>query len=352
MMNARSAIARHNTARHARHEEREATKGSTTTLRAAEGGMERATGMRRPAALAAILFTTVVWGLSFISTKTALVAGLTPVQIAFARFSVASALFIALRAAPFLRARERAPRGRRARPGPGASGGLRVLIGGILGVPVYFMLENSGLRLTSASTASLITGTAPVINALAVVTLLRGTVTSSQWAGIAMSCAGVYAIAHADLTSALSGQATLGNTLIFLSACAWVAYTMINKPLLSYYDNLTLNTWQTLAGTLFLLPFALHDGLPIATWSLEIWLNILYLGAICSALAYVFYLFALDQLGSTAVTSCLNLVPVFGVLGGALLLGEPLSWTKALGGALALAGAYLVTVGNGPARRS
>ena len=355
--------------------------------------MQHMRDARRPAALAAILFTTVVWGLSFISTKTLLVAGLTPVQVAFARFVIASAIFLVLytmqrgvrqaaggrrrqmgfgedistvpSAIASVRAGDRADSGREllceqpacasalgswTRPGFVAANTIRMLIGGILGVPVYFMLENGGLRLTSASTASLITGTVPVINALAVVVLLRSRVAAPQWAGIAMSCAGVYAVAQADLASSLSGRAMLGNVLVFLSACAWVAYTMINKPLLHHYDNLTLNTYQTVVGTLFLLPVALHDGLPVATWDLKVWLNILYLGAICSALAYILYLFALKHLGSTVVTSCLNLVPFFGVLGGAVLLGEPLSWMKGLGGLLAIIGVYLVTIQDATAK--
>ncbi|MDI6639007.1 MAG: DMT family transporter [Bacillota bacterium] len=60
--------------------------------------------------------------------------------------------------------------------------------------------------------------------------------------------------------------------------------------------------------------------------------------------------FALKRLGSTVVTSCLNLVPFFGVLGGAVLLGEPLSWMKCLGGLLALTGVYLVTIQDATAK--
>jgi drug/metabolite transporter (DMT)-like permease len=228
---------------------------------------------------------------------------------------------------------------------------MRVLAGGILGVPVYFLLENGGLRLTSASTASLITGTLPVVNALAVAAFSRERVTVPQWAGIGISCAGIYAIAQADLASSVSARAMLGNAMVFLSVCAWVAYTAINRPLLRHYDNLTLNTYQTVTGTLFLVPFALHDGVPLGTWGSEIWLNIVYLGVVCSALAYVLHLFALEHLGSTVVTSCLNLVPVFGVLGGALLLAEPVSWAKALGGILAITGAFLVTTGDAAARQ-
>lgn len=293
----------------------------------------------RAVAILAILLTTIVWGLSFISTKSLLIAGLTPVQVAFARFVVACVIFAGLCAGRAV--------GRRGvvRKLPAGSG-VRVLIGGILGVPVYFLLENTGLRLTSASTASLITGTMPVINAVATVLLLRSKVSGLRWTGIAMSCAGVYTVAQVDLATSLSSLTLMGNLMVFLSACSWVAYTMINRPLLDQYDNLTLNTYQNVAGTLFLLPIALYDGMPVASWGMKVWLNILYLGAVCSALSYILYLFALKRLGSTVVTSFLNLVPLFGVLGGVVLLGEALSWVKALGGLLAITGVYLVSAGG------
>lgn len=293
-------------------------------------------GRGRAVAIVVILFTTIVWGLSFISTKSLLIAGLTPVQVACARFVVACVIFAGLCAGRAV--------GRRGavRKAPAGSG-VRVLIGGVLGIPVYFILENTGLRLTSASTASLITGMVPIINALATVLFLRSRVSGLQWTGIAMSCAGVYAAAQADLAASLSSLALLGNLLVFLSACSWVAYTMINKPLLDHYDSLTLNTYQNIAGTLFLLPIALHERIPITAWGMKIWLNILYLGVVCSALSYILYLFALKRLGSTVVTSFLNLVPIFGVLGGVVLLGEALSWVKALGGLLAVAGVYIVS---------
>ncbi len=309
----------------------------------------------RTLAVAAILFTTVAWGLSFVSTKSLLARGLTPVQVACARFVIASAIFLALRGAR-IASSERAARSESAggtwsmTPRAPAGNRIRVLAGGLLGVPVYFILENTGLRFTSASTASLITGMVPVINACAMILLLHDKVRGRQWAGIAMSCAGVYSVVQADLAGSLSGRAMLGNLLVLLSACSWVAYTMVNQPLLDYYDNLSLNTYQNLAGTSVLLPLALYEGMPVAAWGREVWLHLLYLGIVCSASSYVFYLFALKRLGPTVVTSFLNLVPFFGVLGGVALLGESLSWTKALGGALAVAGVYTVSVGNASRR--
>ncbi|NPV81667.1 MAG: DMT family transporter [Firmicutes bacterium] len=186
----------------------------------------------------------------------------------------------------------------------------------------------------------------PVINALVLVLLLHSKISSSQWAGIVLSCFGVYVVTQADLAASISGHAMLGNFLILLSSCSWVAYTIINKPLLDYYDRLTLNAYQNVIGIICLIPFALHDGMPTMAWGIKVWLNILYLGVVCSALAYILYAFALKRLGSTVVTRFINLVPFFGVLSATILLGEPLSWVKAMSGILAITGVYLVSVGG------
>ena len=294
-------------------------------------------------ALFAILFAAAMWGASFISTKSLLISGLTPVQIAFVRFSIACMILVGLQILHGTGKRERPSNENPSKPPH--NGRIRMMVGGIIGIPVYFLLENTGLRFTAASTASLITGTVPVINALALVLLLHSKISSSQWAGIVLSCFGVYVVTQADLVASISDHAMLGNFFILLSSCSWVAYTMINKPLLDYYDGLTLNTYQNVIGTICLIPFALHDGMPIMAWGIKVWLNILYLGVVCSALAYILYAFALKHLGSTVVTSFINLVPFFGVLSATILLGEPLSWMKALGGILAIAGVYLVSAG-------
>jgi drug/metabolite transporter (DMT)-like permease len=300
----------------------------------------------------AILTCTVLWGLSFISAKSLLIAGLTPIQVNSARFIPATLVFLILYLADHslrLGSAERSdvnPKPQHSTRDPGHTWHFPVKAGlaAIMGIPVYFLLETMGLHLTSAGTASLITGLSPIINAIALLIFLRVSIVCIQWAGIIMSCFGVYVVAQADISLSLSQTAMLGNSLVFLSACSWVAYTIMNKPLVEEYDNLTLNTYQHLVGTaiLWLIAF-LKEGIPHAKWNLMIWANILYLGVFCSALAFFLYLFALKNLSSTVITSFINLVPFVSVLGARVFLGEPVSWIKLLGGILTVIGVYLVS---------
>ena len=69
--------------------------------------------------------------------------------------------------------------------------------------------------------------------------------------------------------------------------------------------------------------------------------SILYLGAGGTALAFVWYARGVKTLGPARTAVFNNLVPVFGVLAGALLLDEPLAASLLLGGMIAVAGVSL-----------
>jgi drug/metabolite transporter (DMT)-like permease len=86
--------------------------------------------------LVAIVCTTLIWGLSFSSTKILLVS-LTPEQIAFFR-QVLAATALGL---VFLASGWQSIRGRDA---------LRMAAGGVAGIFLYSILENNGLRFTTA----------------------------------------------------------------------------------------------------------------------------------------------------------------------------------------------------------
>jgi drug/metabolite transporter (DMT)-like permease len=311
-------------------------------------------GNRHSLAIAAIIMCTALWGLSFISSKSLLIAGLTPIQIISARFTLATVVFLGLYLTRrFLKYRhdkgsisDQYPQHHPLTPDHSNSRGFMVkaALAAVVGIPVYFLLEVVGLRFTSAGTASLIIGLTPVINAIILLAFFKTGIARFQWMGIIMSCLGVYIVAQADINLSISGTTMIGNLLIFLSACSWVIFTMMNKPLISKYDNLTINTYQHLVGTIILLLLAIFKGgIPFARWNLWVWINILYLGIFCSALGFFLYLFALKSLSSTVITSFINLVPFVSILGARVFLGEPISWVRFLGGTLTIAGVYTVS---------
>jgi len=299
--------------------------------------METKTRPSRLLPYLALLGTVLVWGLSFVSSKTILNAGVPPMSMVFLRFAVATVLLFLV-----LRIREPAAR-------LGRADVLPLMASGFFGVTVYFFFESRGIRLTSASNASLIIATIPVFTVLAELVFRHKAVSPLQWGGVALSVAGVWIITRRASEGA-AAVPVLGN-LMMLGAClSWVVYMMLSRDLHGRLSDLSITTYQAAFGTLFLAPFALAEypqWVPLGPLPAA---NILYLAVFCSALGNFLYVYALSRLGPVAVSPSVNLIPVVGVLGGVFLLGEPLSWTQIAGGVVIVAGVVVVNGTFGGAR--
>lgn len=100
-----------------------------------------------------------------------------------------------------------------------------------------------------------------------------------------------------------------------------------------------------LGATLFLLPLFGYSVIsqPPASWGgWDVWLSLLGLGLVCTALAYIVYFRLLSSVGPVRSMTTTFLIPPFGVLWGALLLDEPLSMAHVYGGVLIAAALWLV----------
>lgn len=90
-------------------------------------------------------------------------------------------------------------------------------------------------------------------------------------------------------------------------------------------------------AALCLLPlFALSliTAPPVSWGNGSVWLSLLALGIGCTAFAYILYFRLLSDIGPVRTLTVTFIIPPFGVLWGALFLGEPLDWAYVYGGAL------------------
>ena len=100
-----------------------------------------------------------------------------------------------------------------------------------------------------------------------------------------------------------------------------------------------------LGATLLLLPLFGYSVIsqPPASWGgWSVWLSLLGLGLVCTALAYIIYFRLLSSVGPVKSMTTTFLIPPFGVLWGAMLLDEPLSMAHIYGGVLIAAALWLV----------
>ena len=79
--------------------------------------------------------------------------------------------------------------------------------------------------------------------------------------------------------------------------------------------------------------------------------SMLALGLVCGAIAYLLYFRLVTDIGATGALTVTYLIPVFGVLWGALFLGEAVSLLTLAGAALVILGTVLTLVQPGAGTR-
>lgn len=287
---------------------------------------------KRSLALAFAVAVSIIWGLSFLSTKVA-VAAVPPMTIAAVRFVIA---MLVLFPAALLRREDLrvAPRD------------LPLMaLSGTLGVSLYFLCENNGIALITASEASLVIATIPVMTMLVDRAVLKTALRPRSYAGAALSFAGVALIVAPSLRGASSSP--LGFLFMGGAALCWVGYALLTKPLSARYSGFSITFWQSLFGLIGCIPFALSESAAWRAPSLAVSLNIAYLGLFCSAAGYLLYIVAMEELGAGTTSVFLNLVPVVSVAAAYLLLGERLGGFSLAGGAVAVLGVFLATSRSG-----
>ncbi|MDR2185182.1 MAG: DMT family transporter [Treponema sp.] len=299
----------------------------------------------RHGAIVSILLCVLFWGFSFVSIKEA-VAVFPPMTLGAVRFALALIL-LALIKRRLVPAEKPAP------------GDLPWLLGsGFTGVTLYFFCENNGVALVSASEASIIVGSIPVLAVAAewardcVFRRRTGAAAGRsgiwRWMGALLSAAGVILAAGFSLTGAggkmgLSFSGNIPGCLYMTGAAvSWTAYCFLTEPLFARHSRIFIVFWQNLFGFLGFLPFTVPEYPRWGRPDLPVLLHTAFLGICCSALAYYLYARSLDILGAGVSGVFINLVPVVTVTAGFFLLGDRLNPLQWAGAALVISGVYLV----------
>lgn len=294
---------------------------------------------RPPAsAYAAAVGMTVAFGLSFVATKYAL-RGFEPLLLALLRFALAGGiLWVVWR---FRRGPQRVSRGELGR--------LAVL--GFVSLTVYFSFENLGIARTSASEAAILIATIPLFVVILNTFTLREHNTARQWAGIALSFAGIAALVLLGGGGAGGGSLT-GNLLVLAASLSAGVYSILARRLLVSRPALFVTTFQNLFGALFMLPLALAEAAlvgvryptPRAT------VGLLFLTVVCSITAYLLLNYAFRFIPASKVAVFINLTPIVAVASAYVLLGERFTPGQAIAAAVVVVGVWVTNSGGGAAR--
>lgn len=266
-----------------------------------------------------------IWSSSFIATKVAY-RSFPPITLAAARFLVALILLFIARLVMKEKVR---PTRKEIWP---------IAFSGFMGITLYFLFENVGLSMTTASSAALIVASFPAITLVGERIVYKTPITLKQVAGIVLAVVGVYLISVGSEKTEGAENPLLGNLILLGTGVVWAAYIFSTRKVVGKFPAVTLSYYQTLAGFIGFLPFTL---LEIGKWKTPDAPSVgmlVYLGAMCSVAAYMMYNYGLRRLKPSTSAFLMNLVPIFGTLFSVVLLGEHLTWRHIVGGALVILG--------------
>lgn len=275
-----------------------------------------------------LVLAMLLWASSFVALKLAF-RGYHPMQVIFGRMFIASLCFII-----FIPAFRKVKWRRR---------DLKyLLIMAICEPCLYFIFEAKALELTSASQAGMITAMLPLLVAILAWSILKENISLRTLIGFIVAIIGACWLSIASDITADAPNPLLGNFSEFLAMVCAAGYTVALKHLSDHYPPLFLTAFQAFIGSLFFFPFLLVPGIGIPH-HLEIkpLLAIVYLGTFITFGAYACYNFGVSQIPASQAAGFVNLIPVFGVLLGMLILGDRLKAEQWLACGLVFFGVWI-----------
>ena len=162
-------------------------------------------------------------------------------------------------------------------------------------------------------------------------------ISARRWIGLVAGFVGVTILASGHIAGANVGGAALAGTGAAL--CYGFGVNFV-RHYLAGFPAAAIAAANLAAGALMLAPFAIYTWpqhpIPPASW-----LSAVLLGVLCSGVAFVFYYRLIARIGAPRTGTVTYLIPLFGVIWAWLLLGEGVTLSMLLAGALILAGVGL-----------
>ena len=281
-----------------------------------------------------------VWGVTFVSTKVLIGAGMHPVAIFFIRFVLAYAgiwLYIAL-----------SHQSKKLWYGWKEEGIFLLL--GVSGGSLYFLTENLALAYTQATNVAFLVCSAPLFTAI--FTLIYKRFGKGRFAnGLEPIRLGWPLIGGTIL--ALSGMALVifdgarlqlsagGDLLAIGAALCWAVYSLFMSQMTREYGTITATRKVFFYGLLTILPLlgGYRDSFsPAVLGQTAVWTNLLFLGLAASLVCFILWNLVMDKLGNVTSTNYVYLNPVFTLITAMIFLGERMTLIPAIGCAAILGG--------------
>jgi len=281
-------------------------------------------------ALLALAWVCFFWGTTWLASKIAVQGGVPGLQVAGIRQFLAGTLYVIF----FLVKKQPWPKGEQ---------WITIIILSVLN----FMLSNGlsywGLQYISSGLGAIIGAIFPLW--IVIISLFEGVrLPVKALTGLVLGFGGICIIFSDHLRDFLNADFTLGIILSVAATISWAFGTLYTKK-----HAANFNPYFSLGLQMFISSIALlgitgvtGQAVPLAAIPASSWWAILYLLIIGSILTFIAYLYSLQRLPTSLASLYAYINPVVAVLLGVLIFKERLNIYIAVGGAVTIAGVYLV----------
>ena len=251
------------------------------------------------------LVVVAIWGVTFVSTKVLIAAGLHPLAIFFIRFVIAYAgiwAYIGLT-------------GQSRKLWFGWKEELVFLLLGVTGGSFYFLTENTALAYTQATNVAFLVCSAPLFTAL--FTLLIKRFGKGRFADgleeirLGWPLVGGTLLAFLGMAMVLfDGQrlqlSARGDLLAIGAALCWAVYSQFMGQMTRQYGAVRATRKVFFYGILSILPFlgsVMESFSPDILGLTTVWSNLLFLGLVASLFCFIAWNVVMDRLGNVTSTN-------------------------------------------------
>lgn len=266
------------------------------------------------------LIVSIIWGTTFVISKSILEAGVSPFQLIFCRFVMAYIALCIMCPKPYKMEFSKTE--------------LKMFLIALTGGSLYFFLEYSALRLTGATNVSLICATVPIFSALGFIIL--GVMKLTKWFvfGSLIALAGVACVVFNGVF--VLRLSPLGDFIAFLSVISWSIYSVLLAIMPKEVTELQTTRRLFFYGTITILPLLLFDNdAPSLTeiWGKLEWTHIvgaLYLGLIASGASLWLWNLSFNKVGAANTNNFLYLLPIISAVAAAIFFTHEITgWVVA-----------------------
>jgi drug/metabolite transporter (DMT)-like permease len=203
-----------------------------------------------------------------------------------------------------------------------------------------FSTWNTSVQYTTAAKATLLGNTSPLWVAIGALLFFKEKLLGSFWLGLLLTLIGATLVVGTDFFTDFS--INIGDVLASTAAIFYAAYQLITQRGRNYLDSFRYTWFVGLSAAVCIFIINSILGNSFTGYSSQTWLVFFCTAIISQMIGYLSISYALGHLPASIVSPTLIGQPILTAILAIPLLGEipaPIQW---LGGAVALAGIYIV----------